>query len=417
MKIRELYKAILEGVGAIVNDDGLISLTRPDAEAIPFMVNDKRLAMPTDKFLNEGAFNPTGSLIAFHPMCENVVLKTSPVLAKLETAMIFRLTWVLRELVMQLVTVAADPKQHKKLKMRAHGLLSALPNADERTRNDYIKVMQTTTATGQKKMLSLYVRPGGIYDGEKVNRLGRFYPTIVDQLDQEKRTLHGVSLRKADVPAFLALIEYILPEYHDNDRYASPSNALVAPTFHALVKTYYKIANQLNKVIEIHEGQLADPEQLKIRIDWIESVQELTQYREMIPVLPGNDGDEGTKQVKTPAAKPATAGSGSEASTTTAAVKPTKASHAKGISVDELIKGMTPPRQAFQQQQPITAVKPVGMRAQQANFFQQQQQDDDLPPWARKPTPGWSGQQEANQSAAWGNNNGGNWNRNGGGAL
>lgn len=400
MKIRDLYKAILEAVGAVVNDDGLISMTRPGDEPVPLMVKDKRLAMPTDKLLNAGAFNPDGSLIAFHPMCENVVLNTSPVLSKLETAMAFRLTWVLRELMIQLTGIAADPKVHKKLKMKAHGLLSALPEADEKTKDAFTKIAETTTTVGQKKLLSLYVRQGGMFGGEKVSRLGRFFPSIVDQLDQEKRQLLGVNLRKADVPMFLALIEYILPEYRDPDKYAAPSNALVAPTFHALTKVYGKVANQLNKIVDIHAPQLNNPDALRIPTDWLDAVADLTPYREIIPVLPGNDGEEGTKTVKA-AAKPAGATiskTGTPVVAAAAAAKP-KAKGA-GLSVDELLKGITPPPRQFTS----NFAAPVRNQTARGGWGGQQNQDEDLPPWARtQQNTGWgSGQQ------------GGGWSRGGG---
>lgn len=401
MKIRDLYKAILEAVGAVVSDDGLISMTRPGDDPVPFMVKEKRLAMPTDKLLNAGAFNPDGSLIAFHPICENVVLSTSPVLQKLETAMTFRLTWVLRELIMQLTAIAADPKLHKKLKMKAHGLLSALPEADEKTLAAFTKIAETTTAVGQKKLLSLYVRQGGTYGGEKVSRLGRFYPSIIDQLDEEKRTVLGVSLRKADVPMFTALLEYILPEYRDPDKYSAPSNALVAPTFHALIKVYGKVANQLNKIVDIHAAQLSNVELLTIPTDWLDEVADLSKYREIIPVLPGNDGEEGTKTVKQAPAKATVAATAKPG--TTAVIAPASAAAkakpaaGKGVSVDDMIRAVQPARPSFgfNAQRPTNPPQRGGWRGQQS-------QEEDLPPWART------------QQQSWGNNQGGGWQRGGG---
>lgn len=370
MKIRDLYKAILEAVGAVVNDDDLISMTRPDDDPVPLMVNDKRLALPTDRLLNQGAFNPDGGVIAFHPMCENVVLDTSPVLEKLQTAMAFRLTWVLRELMAQLVAVAADPKMHKKMKIGAHGLLSAMPEADDRTRNDFTKIIESTSTMGAKKLITLYVRKGGLYEGAKVNRSARFYPVIVDGLDQEKRTLYGVNLRKADVPAFLALIEYVLPEYKDADRYAAPSNSLVAPGFHALVKTYYKVANQINKIIDVHADHLEEADSLRIRTDWFEYVQDLSPYREQIPVLPGNDGAEGTKVQRSAPAPVGSSLPGKGPVTTAAPVK-----KGQGVSVMDALKALTGPPPAvaggFQSQGRWGTRQPTGPNPM------------DLPPWAR----------------------------------
>lgn len=403
MKIRELYEAILVAVGAVVNDDGLISITSPSDEPTPLMVDGKRLALPTDKLLNAGAFNPDGALIAFHPICENVVLDASPVLKRLELAMTYRLTWVMRDLIQQLTAIAADPKQHKKLKMKAHGLLSALPDADERTKNDFFKIMEHTTTIGQKKLMTLYVRQGGTYGGEKVSRLGRFFPSIVDSLDQEKRTLFGVQLRKADVPAFLALIEYIVPDYRDPDRYSSPSNALVAPMFQALVKTYLKVANQLNKIIDIHAAQLDNADSMRIPTDWADEIQDLSKYRELIPVLPGNDGAEGTKTVKTAPGKPAATLPGKPA-----AAAPKAKGDGKGISVDELIRKVAPPRPAFGGFGNRAAAAPARPAWGAARA---QAPADDLPPWAR---PAASTNFSSGGGGGWGNRGGG---FNSGGAL
>lgn len=389
MKILDLYKAVLEASGASIDDDGLVSMTRPGEDPIPFMVTEKRLALPTAKLLNAGAFNPEGNLIAFHPICENVVLDTSPVLQKLETAMTFRLTWVMRELIMQLVTVAANPKLHKKMKVREHGLLSAMPDADEKTRDLLLKVMENTTTVGQKKLLTLYVRKGGTFGGEKVSRLARFFPSIVDALDQDKRTLLGTQLRKADIPQFLALIEYLLPEYRDSDRYASPSNASVAPTFHALVKTYAKVANQFNKIIDTHANQLQNPDQLKIDTSWVDDVQDLSNYREQIPVLPGNDGAEGTRTAKPAKVAPATTAT-STATPAPSWQKPTTQTHstptktAGKMSVDDLIKGLTPPRGQYGSFQSNRAVQ-QGWGGQQV-----QNNTADLPPWARPTQASWN---------------------------
>lgn len=366
MKIRDLYKAVLEAVGAVISDDGLVSMSVPGDDPVPMNVNDKRLAMPTDKLLNQGAFNPEGGLIAFHPICENVVLEPSPVLEKLETAMTFKLTYVLRELIMQLTTVAADNKQHKKLKMAAHGLLSALPTADEKTRDVFIKVMEGTSVVGSKRLVSLYTRKGGVYAGEKVSRLGRFFPSIIDHLDEKERTLLGVSLRKADVPAFAALIQYLLPDFRDPDQYAAPSNSQVAPTFQALAKTFAKVAKQLNKIVALHADHLSNAEDLLIDVEWLEAVQDLSKYRELIPVLPGNDGADGTKTAKT-APRPA-ATTATNFNTAQQAPAPVARSSTGAVSVDDALRAVLPQR---------------GMVGRQQNAWVRQDPEADLPPWAR----------------------------------
>ena len=364
MKVQALYKAILEAVGAIVTDDDLISITRPEADPIFATIGDKRLALPSDNLLNKGAFNSDGGLIAFHPLCENVVLDASPVLQHLEKMMAFRLTWVFRELLMQLVAIAANTKLHKKMKVKTHGLLSALPEADDRTRKDFVRILENTTVTGQKRLLTLFIRKGGTFGGDKVNQLGRFYPSIVDNLDKEKRTLLGVNLRIADVAGFLALIEYVLPDYQDSDRYSAPTNSPVAPAFHALLKTYGKVANQLNKIVDLHEAHLENADTLRINTEWLDAVQDLSQYREKIPMLPGNDGAEGTQTVKPQVSKP----SHTQPPHTGGGATPQKG----GMTVDDVIRAMTPPAPrygVFDQRQTNTRY------------------DESLPPWVTQGEP------------------------------
>ncbi|QVD49145.1 hypothetical protein LUCX_75 [Xanthomonas phage vB_XciM_LucasX] len=401
MAILDFYKQLIESVGGVIGEEGLISLRRPEDEPQPFMVTGKRLALPLPALLNQGAFNADGQVIAFHPICENVVLKTSPVLEKFELAMTFRLTYVLRELIMQLTAVAADPKQHKKLKMRAQGLLSAMPDADEKTREAFFKILKNTTSVGDHPLISLYVRQGGgLYNGEKVNRLARFYPAVVRELERGDRTIYGVKLRQADEAAFQALIEYILPEYRDDDHYSSPSNSLVAPSFHALIKTYYKVANQLNKITEMYAEQLTNADELRIPTDWIEDAQDLGQFREKIPVLPGNDGADGAKQVRV---QPQAA-MGATATPATTPAAPVRQS-GKGLSIDEALKLAQPKPPAFGGQQQSFG---------RGNRFGQQAPQDDLPPWAQSSVQNTF----ASRGGGWGRGGGGGgWGGRGGGVL
>lgn len=290
MEILELYKSILTSGNATVGDEGHVSVTVSDDDPIPFRIDGARLTLPTDDHLRAGSFNPDSGMIAFHPICESVALEQSIVYRKFEDLLQFRLSAVLRELILQLALIAQDKKAHSKLSPSERGLLMAMPNADADTYETIRKIVSRASAQGNRKICSLYVRRGGSYAGADVSRLGRFVPSIAMDLDETARELWGVTIRKQDLPAVVELFEYILPDYKDVETYSRPSNSQVAPNLHALLRTFMVVAKRLNRVIELHRDNLDGADDLLIPLDWIDAINDLSVYRARIPTLPGNDG-------------------------------------------------------------------------------------------------------------------------------
>lgn len=405
IKPTTLFEMVLNSAGADHDENGLVSMRMIDEEPLPWKIGGKRLAIPYKELLREGAFNEGAQLIAFQPFSENVVLDTSPVLESLNNAFLHRLTTVTKDLVIQLSAIAADTSKHPKMKMNAQKVLSAMPDADEAMAKSFAKIMQASTTTGKNQLLSLFVRSSGTYGGEKVHRLGKFFPRVASELDDGGHEIFGVTLRKKkDVPMFKALLEYLFPGFEDPDTYSAPSNSPVAPSFHALLKCFAKVAGQLNKIVDIHARHLVNPEALRIDIDWRDAIETLDQYRDMLPVLPGNDGKEGIKTHRTRVEKAAVAAPAEE---------PAPVRREGGVSVSDFLGGI---RQTNQPQaggwgQPANAggLQPTGFRAQQQEMMRRQQKIESLPDWCRPKEPENS---RFEQNTGWGgrstgfNNNG-----------
>lgn len=203
---------------------------------------------------------------------------------------------------------------------------------------------------------------------------------------------------------FKALMEYLFPGFEDPDTYSAPSNSPVAPSFHALLKCFAKVAAQLNKIVDIHARHLTNPDQLRIDIDWREAVESLEQYRDMLPVLPGNDGKEGIKTHRARAEK--------AAATAAPAEELAPVRREGGVSVSDFLGGL---RNKNQSQtggwgQPANAggLQPTGFRAQQQEMIRRQQKLESMPDWARPPEPENSRFQQV--GSGWGGRGGGGFN-------
>lgn len=404
IKPTTLFEMVLNSAGADHDENGLVSMRMIDEEPMPWKIGGKRLAIPYKELLREGAFNEDGQLIAFQPFSENVVLDTSPVLESLNNAFLHRLTTVTKELIIQLSAVAADKEKHPKMKMNAQKVLSAMPDADETMAKSFAKIMQASSTVGKNQLLSLFVRSSGTYGGEKVHRLGKFFPRVAGELDDGGHEIFGVTLRKKkDVPMFKALLEYLFPGYEDPDTYSAPSNSPVAPTFHALLKCFAKVAAQLNKIVDIHARHLNNPDSLRIDIDWREAVESLEPYRDLLPVLPGNDGKEGIKTQRVRAEK------STAAAHTAAAAAPAPVRKEGGVSVTDFLGGIrqsTQPAAASGWGQPANAggLQPMGFRAQQQELIRRQRELEQLPDWARPEQD--NSRFQSNTGSGWGRDNG-----------
>ena len=75
------------------------------------------------------------------------------------------------------------------------------------------------------------------------------------------------------------------------ETYSAGSHSLIAPYFDALMRAYVKVATQLNAIVKTHRKELADHKALLIDVDWAEALDNLGDYRDLIPPLPGNEGD------------------------------------------------------------------------------------------------------------------------------
>lgn len=300
MQLVDLYRRILQSLQVEVDEHNLLSFAYNDIRQ-PLTIEDRRLALPTREILNMGM---SADIVPFHPLSESHARGESKVLQKLKSLVTVRLSQVLAELLHDLTEIAADTKRHSKLSPKAQLLLSAMPEADERTVKDMDRILEAMGKDPNRKLVSLYLKRGGHYHGRKMSRVAVINFPIFAEFENENRSVFGVSLRKKDFIAFKNLFLYLLPDLEEPDGYNAGSMSLVAPYLDSLIQSYVKVARALNAVSEVQKKHLEDFDSVYIDISWEEDVRDWGVYRDEIPPLADSMGvplqDEGA-----PAAQPA----------------------------------------------------------------------------------------------------------------
>ena len=227
--------------------------------------------------------------------------------------------------------------------------------------------------------------------------------------DDEARTLFDHKVRKRDFTSIPALFEYILPGVNDN-AYSYGTHNKTAPFFHALMLSYLNLAKQLNQRIELFKEHLVDVDELTIDVSFEAEMGCLSDMRDEIPVLDGNQGD-----VEVASSVPANTQASNAAptpNTTTAkpnATQSTSAPKKTGGREWNSVVGNRAPQNGYQAPNVgwgnASYAPPATGRA--AAMQKQRQGYGNQGSWGN-PQGQWG-----NQQNAWGGNQGGGWNNGG----
>lgn len=286
MELTQLYQSILASLNVKADADGLLSLEF-GGKSFSATVDSKRLVLPTQERLRQGLGD---TLIAFHPLSENILRGESPVLKKFKTYVVTRLTQVIWGLLEGFTTILVDHKAHTKLTPSQKSLLLTMPDADDKTYQALEKIVEAMQENNRRKLVSVYLNRGGKLRMEKFARAAVVNFPILSEFENDDSTIWDVKLRKRDFTGFEKLFEFILPN-SDSQTYSYGSNDSNAPFFDALVHAYLNVATQLNKVTTLFSKHLDHPEELLIDTSWASPENlDWAKYRGLIPVQEGNDG-------------------------------------------------------------------------------------------------------------------------------
>lgn len=304
----ELYDRVVTGM-AWEADAGEISCVvgTDNGEIVrePVTIGDKILHMPTKEFLA----NPDWErYIAFHPLSENPMRGESEVQRVMTRYMGANFNTTLAVLMEGLIRVAADTDNHRKLSAAASECLDAVPKADSKSVKDMEKILKlldkeslrdigkiidSMGTTSRRKLINVYLKRGGTYKGKEHGRVCVVeFPFLSEEVsDDETRSIFGVKLRVNDYKGFRKLFGFIVNTMEPNsEMYNSGTNTMTAPYFTAMLETWFKVAERLNKVIRTYQKYVPELADLKYDTSWKAALEDFTELARLIPPLDGNVG-------------------------------------------------------------------------------------------------------------------------------
>jgi hypothetical protein len=310
----EFYKVLCENIGLVTNEEGYIYLNSGD-DKIMITADGKPLVLPTKQHLDsllttddEGEI--TVAKIPFNPLNENIVKGDTLSLTRTKKNIEAQLSLSINIVGNLLLTLASNQELQKKTKLEINKFLSRITEAqnagikklvDDKTIENWNKLSQKFL-THSKKMVSIYLKKSGVYNGVKYNRLATLNCNLYEEL--LKADVHtpvlDVKLRNKDITIFKIIIEFIFNELDKNNVMSIGSNDGESPAFISLMNVFIKVGKRIQKLIKdlsFVDKRLVD--QLQINVTLTEKdLESLSAFKGELAIIPNEHDINRTKKAK-----------------------------------------------------------------------------------------------------------------------
>lgn len=312
MDLLDFYKSLLTTAGMTVVDEDYVSLLAGNKGPLPAEVDGKLLVLPTPRQLRAGDFE---NRVVFHPMSENIMHGESKVLAFFRECLNARLNVVFNMLLLELTQIATSTKDHALLNPDQAEFLSLVKETDDRTFEYVVKLAQEIDGTvPQRAIVWIYLKRPIMINGRKASRGAVVSFPLYEELLRAEKTknysVFGVTLRAKDVHTLRALMEYIVPQINQPEKFLIGSDATTAPFLEVLMQAVKSVAAPLNDLVDLFGDQLSSAEKMRFEDSWVEAVENLGVLRDQARAVPMQAGNEGAATdapaQPQPASRPAT---------------------------------------------------------------------------------------------------------------
>ena len=286
------YEQSLNALSLVVDDEGLVSQKHPTGTLTPMKVEGRRLVLPTKAWQRKGYgedYQP------YHPGCEVMSREgTSPVIQMLQRQTKASLAHALVSMGQGLLQVAVDKDTHKDLPLECTDFLKKLSNVDKSTKEVFEKLIGA--AVKKNRLITVYLKNGGTYEGKKVNRSCVIRFPIIEDLkaDLKDTNVLGVTVPKKQRPNIIALFDLLVPNGELAEEYSYGTVARVAPYFISLLTAFHKVASVLNTSIEKYAKKLNIPVK-PFELYELDICDTVVKHYIDIPPYSGNEGKTDTQ--------------------------------------------------------------------------------------------------------------------------
>lgn len=299
--LRAYYENFLPVLGLDIGDDDFIRAFSLDTEGekipVTMLVNNMPVIFPTDGVLREGKWSDR---VGFHPLSESITRGVSPVLISSAAALRYKIFQSIFHIGTSLIRVTKDSRDGTVKNMPANLVeaLGGLPKTvDAKTLAFFAKVFAADNDKDQSTV-KICIKRNGTILGQDYKRITSIYFPIYDQLveaiEKKESEFWGVTAsRKSDLNVLKEVLEIILPDIDDVNRYCAGSMVTVAPYLDSFIRAAAKVQASLNNAMDLLGTYI--PSNIRAAfhasVDWIEELADPRDLRNIIPPLKFNEGE------------------------------------------------------------------------------------------------------------------------------
>ncbi len=299
--LRKFYESVLPLMGLTIGDDDFLNTFYFDDEgqiqSIPMMVNNLGVIFPTDAVLREGKWKDR---VGFHPLSESTTRGVSPVILSTAAALKFKIYQAIFYAGTSLIKVAKESREGtiKNLPAKLVEVLGSLPKTvDAKSLSFFSKVMAAGNDT-DRAIVKVCIKRNGSIMGTDYKRTTSIYFPIYEQIceavEKKESEFWGVvAARKTDLNLVKEILEIILPDINDENRYCAGTFVNTAPYLDSLIQAAAKVQDSLNATFEVLDKYMPSAIRSALQADtsWLEEETDLRELRNVIPPLRFNEGE------------------------------------------------------------------------------------------------------------------------------
>lgn len=299
--IRKFYESFMPTLGLDIGNDDFIRAFTLDAEGEkiphPILVNNLGLIFPTDGVLREGKWEDR---VGFHPLSESITRGVSPVLIACQSALRYKIYQAIFHIGSNLIRVTKESHEGsiKNMPARLVEALGSLPKTvDAKSLTFFAKVFAADNDKDQA-VVKICIKRNGVILGQDYKRITSIYFPIYDQLlkaiEKKENEFWGVTAaRKSDLVLLKEVLEIILPDIDDENRYCAGTMVNVAPYLDAFIRSGAKVQDSLNNAMDLLNNYIPSNVRAAFHAstDWVEELEDNKGMRNIIPALRFNEGE------------------------------------------------------------------------------------------------------------------------------
>lgn len=292
--LAKLYSTLLSAIGVEAKADGSLHQVL-DGDEQPFIVKGLQVYLPT----NEVVTNYNDSLAVFHPIGESLIKGESPMLQGLRNLAMRYLTFVILNTIDAVLTLAVDNSAVSQLNPSQIEWLKCANGADETTLKNWKSIMRRIDPTTPNRVITIFLKRGAeLGDGHKFARVAIVNFNLYNELLERKNQVYGVRVRKSDINVFVNIFEAIFENINVQDHYSRGSDSNVAPYLLAMIEAIDAVIKPLNKVNWMFRKPFKQIKSYDLHreADFMKEFKNVMQYRDVLPFMPLNDGDDNERR-------------------------------------------------------------------------------------------------------------------------